>query len=166
MSDNLGLDPEQLLVHVIRPTLKYIGWHSIAAEQLVLGTGITESRLRYLKQIGGGPAMGIYQMEPNTFRDIKQNFLAYQDDAYEVIESLRDHRDSTQEEELCYNLAYATAMCRAHYRRMPAKLPEKDNATLLTQYWKQYYNTGFGAGTITGALPHFDQAIEVVRLVR
>ena len=125
---NLGLDPEQLVEHVIRPTLEYLGWYSRAAEELVLGTAITESRLRYIKQIGGGPALGIYQMEPNTFRDIKQNYLSYNDDIYEVIESLRDQRDSTQEEELCYNLAYATAMCRAHYRRLPAKLPERGNA--------------------------------------
>ena len=166
MSDNLGLDPLQLVVHVMRPTLEYLGWYSKAAEQLVLGTAITESRLRYLKQIGGGPALGIYQMEPNTFKDIIANYLSYNDDIYEVIESLRDHRDSTQEEELCYNLAYATAMCRAHYRRMPKALPDAGNATLLTQYWKQYYNTSYGAGSIEGALPHFDTAIEVVHLAR
>lgn len=164
--DNLGLDPTQLVVHVIRPTLQYMGWYSRAAEELVLGTAITESRLRYLKQIGGGPAMGIYQMEPNTFRDIKTNYLSYNDDLYEMVEALRDHRDSTQEEELCYNLAYATAMCRAHYRRMSAPLPQQGNATLLAQYWKQYYNTGFGAGTVTDAVPHFYQAIEAVQLAQ
>ena len=55
---NLGLDPGQLLALVIRPTLKYLEWDGRAAEQLVLGTAITESRLRYIKQLGGGPALG------------------------------------------------------------------------------------------------------------
>ena len=163
---NLGLDPEQLIEHVIRPTLEYLGWYSRAAEELVLGTAITESRLRYIKQIGGGPAMGIYQMEPNTFRDIKANYLSYNDDLYEMIESLRDRRDSTQEEELCYNLAYATAMCRAHYRRQPAKLPERGNAVAQATYWKQYYNTHYGSGSIDHATEHFHLAIEAVQAVR
>ena len=159
---DLGLDARQLLIHVIRPTLKYIGWHSLAAEQLVLGTGITESRLRYLKQIGSGPALGIYQMEPNTFDDLIDNYLKYRPE-YQAIESLRDQRPTTHSEEIIYNLAYATAMTRAHYRRQKAALPLAGNAQAMSMYWKRYYNTHLGAGDPIEAAPHFKYAITVTQ---
>ena len=72
---DLGLDATQLARYIIRPTLEYIGWRSPASERLVLGTAITESRLRFIRQLGSGPALGIYQMEPATFRDINANYL-------------------------------------------------------------------------------------------
>lgn len=156
---DLGLSAEQLLIYVIRPTLEHIGWESKVAEQLVLGTGITESRLRYLKQIGGGPALGIYQMEPATYRDIFENYLRFRPE-FEVIQSLRDGRDSTGEEELIYNLAFATAMCRAHYRRMPAALPKEGDSLALASYWKEHYNTKYGSGTIMHSQAFFERAIE------
>jgi len=102
---NLGLDAEQLAKYVIRPTLEYIGWHSAVAEQLVLGTAITESRLRFLKQLGSGPALGIYQMEPATFRDLYSNYLIYRPE-YQLINRLRDDRPTTKSEELSYNLFF------------------------------------------------------------
>ena len=159
---NLGLNAKQLLIYVIRPTLDYIGWGGKVAEQLVLGTGITESRLRYLHQIGGGPALGIFQMEPSTFRDTYDNYLRFRPERV-VIESLRDSRPSTEEEELNYSLAFATAICRAHYRRQPAALPPADDAPALAEYWKQWYNTSFGSGTVLHATPHFQYAINVTR---
>ena len=161
---SLGLDPDQLVTHVIRPTLKYIGWYSPAAEQLVLGTGITESRLRYLKQIGRGPALGIYQMEPATFRDIIANFLKYAPEK-DLIEDLRDQRPTTQSIEVCYNLAYATAMCRAHYRRQKPALPRAGNAIGLAKYWKQWYNTKYGAGDVDIARIHFQEAVDITKRV-
>ncbi len=157
---NLGLNAGQLLIYVIRPTLEYIGWGGDVAEQLVLGTGITESRLRYLHQIGGGPALSIYQIEPATFRDTYDNYLKFRVER-SVIESLRDGRPTTEEEELNYSLAFATAICRAHYRRQPAPLPDSGDAPALAAYWKKWYNTGFGRGTVAHAIPHFEYAIEV-----
>ena len=50
----MGLNPQQLRDLVIRPTLKRLGLWSTAAEELVLGTGIQESGLQYLQQLGAG----------------------------------------------------------------------------------------------------------------
>ena len=61
---------------IVAPTLKEIGLYSKAAERLVIGTGLTESRLEYVKQIGG-PALGLYQCEPSTHKDIWDNYLIY-----------------------------------------------------------------------------------------
>jgi len=157
---DLGLDATQLARYVIRPTLNYITWNSNRAERLVLGTAITESRLRYIKQLGSGPALGIYQMEPATFRDIIENFLIYRPE-YQLIKGLRDQRSTTMEEELIYNLAYATAMTRAHYRRQSDPLPQPHDAWGMASYWKKHYNTHLGAGDPNEAKPHFQYAIDV-----
>lgn len=157
---DLGLDPTQLAKYIVRPTLEYIGWWTRAAERLVLGTAITESRLRYIKQLGSGPALGIYQMEPATFRDINENYLKYRAEG-QLIEDLRDSRPTTKAEEVIYNLAYATAMTRAHYRRQKGALPDADDARGMAQYWKKHYNTHLGAGDPHEAQPHFQFAIDV-----
>jgi hypothetical protein len=157
---DLGIDASQLARYVIRPTLEYIGWSSPAAERLVLGTGITESRLRYIKQLGSGPALGIYQMEPATFADINENYLRYRPEGRR-IEDLRDGRITTKAEEVIYNLVYATAMTRAHYRRQTESLPNENDAMGMAQYWKDHYNTHLGAGDSLEALPHFQHAIDV-----
>lgn len=157
---DLGIDASQLARYVIRPTLEYIGWSSPAAERLVLGTGITESRLRYIKQLGSGPALGIYQMEPATFADIIENWLRFRPENA-LFDNLRDSRPSTKAEEVIYNLAYASAMTRAHYRRQTEPLPNESDPMGMAQYWKDHYNTHLGAGDPLEALPHFQHAITV-----
>ena len=71
------LDPNQFTKHIIRPALEAIDLYSKAAEELLLGTAIQESRLVYLKQIGGGPALGLFQMEPATELDLVKNYIWY-----------------------------------------------------------------------------------------
>jgi hypothetical protein len=45
---------------------------------LLLGTALTESGdMHYLHQLGNGPALGVYQMEPTTHEDIYDNYLKY-----------------------------------------------------------------------------------------
>ena len=45
------------------------------------------------------------------------------------------------------NDLYAAAMCRLHYRRVPAPLPQLGDPDAVAAYWKQHYNTALGAGT-------------------
>ncbi len=51
------LDIRQFRANIVRPTLEAIGAHSRAAEDLVLGTALQESNLRYLRQPNDGPAI-------------------------------------------------------------------------------------------------------------
>ena len=71
------MDPKQLTLLVVRPTLKKLGLYSLAAERLIVGTIYQESHAKYLKQLGNGPALGVIQMEPATYGDIWDNYLAY-----------------------------------------------------------------------------------------
>jgi hypothetical protein len=153
-----GLDVEQLRLNVIRPVLTRLDLHSPVAENLVLGTALHESNARYIRQIDG-PAMGIYQMEPATHYDIHKNFLAYNTPLKIRVNNLAGYFSGELPDpgELIGNLYYATAMCRAHYRRLKAPLPTNEPFS-LAQYWKEFYNTRYGKGTVDQALPHFTRA--------
>lgn len=130
---------------VIRPTLAQIGLDSTAAEELLLGTALQESDLTHRRQIGGGPGLGFYQMEPATHDDIWNNFLKYRKGLATKIEALV--APSTDKlTALEQNDRYATAMARVLYLRAPEPLPPAGNIEAMAKYWKKYYNTPLGAG--------------------
>lgn len=150
-----GLDLGQLREHIVRPTIVNLGLYSEAAENLLIGTALVESRARYLVQIHG-PARGLWQMEPATHDDIWANFLAFQPELARRVHNCAVRYNDP--DELVWNLRYAAAMCRVHYQRVPEKLPQARDAQAMAVYWKRYYNTLRGAGTIPGALPFFEVA--------
>jgi hypothetical protein len=134
---------------ILRPTLNHIALPSEAAEQLLLGTALVESRLVHRRQIGGGPARGFFQMEPATHDDIWNNFLEFRPGLAEKIKSLRSSPAANAHQELERNDKYACAMARAHYLRAPEVLPEVGDLEGMAGYWKQYYNTPLGAGSVS-----------------
>jgi len=149
------LDPAQFRRVVVRPTLMDLGLYSRAAEALLMGTAMQESGLRYLTQLGGGPALGLYQMEPSTYMDIWRNFL--------LAPRRRTLADRVREMggtpdypgAIAWNLRLATAMCRIHYLRVPDPLPDPDDPTALGWYWKQHYNTPAGRGSVVQFVSHY-----------
>lgn len=130
---------------IIRPTLKVLDLHSKAAENLLVGTALVESKLTYLRQLRGGPAVSVYQIEPTTHSDIWSSFLDYRPDLAKRVQVFRSGiADPT--EDLLGNLPYATAIARLVYYRKPEPLPVHYNIMGLAKYWKRYYNTNLGKG--------------------
>jgi hypothetical protein len=132
----MSINAKQLRDLIVRPTLTGMGMWSESAENLLMGTAAQESHLgHYLKQVGKGPALGIYQCEPATHNDIarwaKLKGLPFADAA---------------PERLVYDLRYASQVCRLHYYRKPGALPAADDIEGLAAYWKKHYNTVLGAG--------------------
>ncbi len=131
---------------VIIPVLKSMAMHSPAAVNLLLGTAAQESHLgQYLVQVKG-PALGIYQMEPDTHDDIWRNFLKYRPTLGAIVQQLTFPARGMKNQ-LIGNLYYATAMARVAYYRHPEKLPNADDIVGLAGYWKNFYNTPLGKGT-------------------
>ena len=153
-----GLNTQQLRLLVVRPTLLELDLWSLAAENLLIGTALQESRCHYLKQLAGGPAVGIYEMEPASYDDIYANFLTFQPDLRAKVNALATAPRSA--EHMIWNLKYATAMARCQYRRSKYALPASEDALGLATMWKQVYNTPLGAGTVAEALPHFERAVQ------
>ena len=147
---------DELLEYVIRPALNKIGLGGHDAEQLVLGTAIVESGLQYLHQLGGGPAIGLWQMEPATFTDIYANYLRYQSPLSGALASIGVvfPIDANQ---MAWNLYYGAAMCRIHYRRVKAPLPKTLDG--CAEYWKEYYNTPLGKGTVRKYVKSFNNMV-------
>ena len=44
---------------------------------LVMATGLVESRFKYIRQLGTGPARGFFQIEPTTCVDTNRHFLSH-----------------------------------------------------------------------------------------
>lgn len=151
-----GLDVDMFRLRIVRPVLLGLQLHSIAAENLVLGTALHESHLKFLQQIKG-PARGVFQMEPATHNDLWKNFLAYDKKLTTLVRYYCIGEPDADEME--GNLYYAAAMCRIHYRRIKAPLPNNFPPELAA-YWKKFYNTSLGRGTIEQALPHFIRACQ------
>lgn len=139
------LDIEQVRLQIVRPTLNLLDLGGKAAEELVLGTALTESNLTYLKQVGAGPALGLWQMEPKTHDDIWLNFLPYKAELRAKIILLT--RIGNRVQQLVGNLEYACALARVHYYRVAEPLPVAGDLNGQANYWKKYYNTVGGAGS-------------------
>lgn len=133
----------------IRPTLQRIGLWSEAAEQLLLGTALAESGLTERVQRAGGPAKGLFQMEPRTHDDIWSNFLRYRRPLGTAVSALARDPSAPSSADMEMNDAYACAMARIHYLRVPAALPPAGDHDRMANYWKAYYNTAGGMGTVT-----------------
>lgn len=132
---------------LIQRTLQDLGMHSESAVNLLLGTAAQESQFgTYFRQIGGGPALGVFQMEPDTEIDIWDNYLRYRSELAYII-AIITGKACPSSIDLEANLSYQIAMVRIHYRRIPEALPKADDVAGLARYWKQHYNTHLGAGT-------------------
>lgn len=141
----MSFDKHQLEDLIIR-ILKEFNLYSQEAVDLLLGTAAQESQFgRYIRQLGNGPALGIFQMEPNTEKDIWENFIKFKPELKTKLFN-KFHIDKPSSELLEYNLAYQIIMARIHYYRVRESIP-KENLAGLAKYWKQYYNTPLGKGT-------------------
>lgn len=148
----------QLRTRVVQPTLGFLGLDSPAALNLVLGTAAQESGGNYLAQWPCGPALGLWQIEPATRQDVHANFLDGHAELHgKVLRLVAPYPDLDMQ--LASNLAYAAAICRLIYFRVPEVLPAATDLAGLAGYWKRYFNTPAGGGTTSEFLFNFAKYI-------
>lgn len=132
------------LRQLIIVTLKGINLHSDNAVELLMGTCAQESQLgKYNRQIGGGPALGIFQMEPATFTDIHMNYLRFKPDLLRDVMKVSEVK-SLNPNDLVDNKTLSVCMARVHYIRVKESIPV--DLAGWAKYWKKYYNTYLGKG--------------------
>jgi len=156
------MDAKQLRELIIRPTLKYLDPeipYSIEAEDLLLATACAESQCgHYIKQTDGGPAEGIWQMEPATEEDNWTNFINHRSKLKNLTSNLTSDYFYS---DLISSPPYACAQARIKFYRDPASLPNKYEyftkpkgyegyMNHMARYWKRVYNTELGKGTVDG----------------
>lgn len=142
------IKPDHLRKYVIEPALLRLGsrYKSDDAIELLLMIAAHESKLGYyLHQEGGGPAVGIYQMEPATFHDILINYVKYN----RLLESqLGKFYEFPNPAYMAFDLSFATAMARIHLFRVPSSLPDRRDIRGMAEYAKAHWNTELGAATV------------------
>ena len=140
------IDVQQFRADVVRYALQHTRTWSPAAERLMMGTAAVESGFRSIRQLGNGPALGFFQVEPQTRNDIHVHYLAFHQSMKERVADLQIP-SLPLDRQLIVNLAYSTAIARLVYFRRPEPLPEAEDDKGLAAYWKQHYNTPLGKGT-------------------
>ena len=122
--------------NLIERATKELNLYSTGAVELLLGTAAQESGFgTYLRQLGGGPARGAYQMEPFTFLDLQTRYAV----RFPMVKSF-------MAEQLEYDLRCSIIMARIKYFSCPGAVPK--DLSGQAWYWKIYYNSELGAGTV------------------
>jgi len=141
--DNFNKD----IKSIIDWTLKKMDMYSQDAAAMIYRTGMAETSYKHLSQMGDGPAIGYFQLEPETMKDIMKNYVAYRKPILESLKSL-GYAEDDSEYRVKSNIALQVAFCRLKYKRDPFPLPLWWNTKDQADYWKRVYNTELGKGTI------------------
>lgn len=158
-----GLDARQFRDEIIIPILQRMGMDSPAARVLMLGTAIQESRLIWLRQLGSGPARGVYQIEPATAKDVVGRYFKQKPHIRARVSAALDgllppdvrwDENWTAEDEralefrLTADLAFQTALARVRYWMDPHPLPPAERLEDIGAYYKRVFNTEQGSATV------------------
>lgn len=131
--------------HVLRTA----GLHSASAVELLLGTCAKESDFgKSRRQIGGGPALGVMQMEPATFGWLQGR---YSSSLPELI--------GRNAEDLVWDDRLSVIMARLRYLVVPSPLPPANDVEGMARYWKQHYNTPTGRGTVEEFIANYNMFV-------
>lgn len=149
----MGISASHLREYIIEPVLNYLNLKEDreVAIQLLLGTASQETHMGlYLHQLKGGPAWGIYQIEPATYDDLFKNVFPRYALTAAKIEALKGTFSAYEQfgiHPMIGNLYYQTAIARMVYYRWPTPLPENPKLLDLAHYYKQWWNSGEGKAT-------------------
>lgn len=118
--------------------------YSEEASDLIFETGNAETGYKHLKQMGGGPAVGFFQIEGWVIKDCYVNYIKYRPILIKFAEALGFDEDD-MEFSVMSNIALQVFFCRICYRRRPGSIPMSTQERAV--YWKKEYNTEKGKGT-------------------
>jgi hypothetical protein len=141
---------------IVKPVLVAMGNWTEASEMLLMGTAAQESQLIYTHQING-PALGYFQMEPQTYQDCWTNFINFRAALKAKVLAIRTAAGPPKAEDMETDAKYAAAMARVRYMRVPASIPTSPRD--IAAYWKLYYNTPLGAGSVSDFIANWNKIL-------
>lgn len=140
-----GVKDREHIERVINAVCLYLGSNAILAGKLLMETCAAETQLctypdRHPEKLG----VGGFQFDQIALDDLKQETNERHKRKIErlwgfVLDDIELH-------ELADDFLLAAICCRLKYMRVPAAIP--DNYLDRAAYWKRYYNTSTGKGTI------------------
>lgn len=135
------LDCSQFRSLIIEPVLSKLQLYSKDAEELLVFTCAAESLGGTLLHQIKGTALGIFQMEPNTYTDIWVNYIRGRNQLATLMAIHMGCNRIPEVDRMIYDLHFATAMARIFYLRTMDKLPDATNVDLIWDFYKKHYNT-------------------------
>jgi hypothetical protein len=170
----MPIDIKQLVTEIILPALEEskfiqpgITSPTITRTQirLLLLSAATETDMgTYIRQrtnSGVGPARGLYGMEPATFKDVwirtkqRMDNSKFFKNIYFVAGSPNPETDA---DKLIWDMRLATISARLKYYLITTPLPN-DNLEELAHYYKIYYNSIDGAGSVQKAITDYNRYV-------
>lgn len=140
------MDSNRFLDETVTPVLKQMDMWSAEAEKLLIMTACHESGgYQYRVQVNG-PALSYFQIEPASFSDMWDRYLADKPDRKEkVAQFLPEGMDTL--EALEKDDQFACASARMIYAMEPTAIPHVKDDVGLSEYCKTYWNTELGKAT-------------------
>lgn len=132
------MDSHDVLHYAIRPACEILGLSSPLAERMLLAIGYQESKLKYRRQSGVGPARGFWQFETGGVRGVRLH--ASTKDRLPILLERLSYSKSIPDLELKqileHNDILAAGMARLYLFTCPQSLPQTE-----TEGWRQYIAT-------------------------
>jgi hypothetical protein len=141
---------------IIRPALQVTSLWSPSAENILVGTALTETDLIFIKQ-EGGPALSYYQIEPSTYLDCIRYLNTKNEHFKDSILNACGVTSFPSADALMWNMRLATLIARIKYYMCPESLPDHDDFHGMTSFYLRIYNAG-GKATYEHAVPFFKEA--------
>ena len=148
--------PEQMIRLIYRINTRLLGHARKEEIEQMAGTVATESHYFQRVQMGGGPARGLFQIEPDTAWDVYKNFLRYPKQRALYIRMMEivfgmpsapffiPSKDDIAKL-LTWQDDYSTCIARFCYYRRPEPIPT--SLEEQAKYYKDWFNTERGAGS-------------------
>jgi len=150
-----GQNPQEIIGIVYKVNMKLLGHARREEIELMAGTIATESHFYQRVQLNRGPARGVFQIEPDTAKDIYENYLRYKPELYKKFMDIVFYMGSApffipQKDEIDKLLMlcddYSAGIARMVYLRQRPPIPKtlEDQAA----YYKLWFNTPAGKGSV------------------
>ena len=134
------INPSQYADLILEPALKAMRMYSLDAMYLMLRTALVESRLTHLKQLPAGPALGIMQIEPDTYADIIRYLKGRHGIRISILEYCSYIAMPAHPHALIHNLAFNAMIARVKYWMTPQPISNYKDIEGHAEYWKSHYN--------------------------
>ncbi|MBQ7456797.1 MAG: hypothetical protein IJS54_04260 [Desulfovibrio sp.] len=139
----------------------YLGFPRENGAHFLLEIAAAESDFGYYVRQVRGPAQSVWQIEPETARDMHARLPKRNPGMYQKILALRDPLLS-EEENVVTNLTYGGALCLGILYLKGIRFETLTSLSARANAWKRYYNTYLGKGTFEG---YCQKALRYVGLV-
>lgn len=158
----MSIDCYQLKEVIVKPALAAIGLYSDDAVALMMGTCAQETALgTYIVQKGIGyeGGIGIYQLQAPSYYDVWENKIQPYPNIRAKIKLYLGYEARPPIHRIAADLSLATIMTRFYYSRVIEPIPNRFNIEALGQYWKKYWNTEKGKGTVQQFIDNYKQYV-------